>query len=479
MGENIDHAGFSKSEFDEFKDRLRRETASLMQSFRDQTLSSRGKSMGLELETWLVDDQFSPAPDNDRFLQLLNRKEVVPELSRYNVEINSNPLPIDGTCLSRAEADLREIWEKITACAAKMNRKMMIIGSLPTLTDDMLGPASMSDRERYRALNQQIIRQRKEKPVHVLIEGEDTLDLVHTDVMLEAATTSMQLHLQAEPEMMARYYNASLIASSISAAVAANTPYLFRKSLWSESRIPLFEKSLQLPGFFDCDGEVIGRVTFGHGYVRQSLLEIFLENLDAYPVLLPVLFDEERERLKHLHLHNGSIWRWNRPIIETGSDGQPHLRVEHRVPAAGPTLADTVANAGLFLGLAHHLAVQEVPPESQLPFQALRRDFYEAARHGPDARIHWPGIDGTLTIRELLEDGLLRIAAEGLQDLGVEQEEADWYVGKIIGERIKNRRTGSQWQRQWMATRNGNFADMTEVYYENQQQNIPVGQWTL
>jgi hypothetical protein len=57
-------------------------------------------------------------------------------------------------------------------------------------------------------------------------------------------------------------------------------------------------------------------------YARESILECFEANRTRYPVLLPAVMDEPPESLAHLRLHNGTIWRWNRPLI--GFDEQGH-----------------------------------------------------------------------------------------------------------------------------------------------------------
>jgi len=166
--------------------------------------------------------------------------------------------------------------------------------------------------------------------------------------MLEAAATSLQIHCQVNAEEAARHYNLSQILSAPMAAVAANSPYLFGKDLWDETRIPTFEQSVSVASFPDCSGQTIGRVSFGTGYARKSILEPFLENLDGFPILLPMVLDDDPSWLSHLRLQNGTIWRWTRPLIGLTKDGRPHIRLEHRVPSAGPSIADIVANIAFF-----------------------------------------------------------------------------------------------------------------------------------
>ena len=134
-----------------------------------------------------------------------------------------------------------------------------------------------------------------------------------------------------------RLYNAAQIAAGPLVAATANSPFLYGKSLWAETRIPAFEQSTKILGFPDPQGRHVLRVTLGTGYLRHSPLELFLENL-SYPTLLPMIADDDASRLPCLRLQNGTIWRWNRPIIGFDEDGAPHLRIEMRAMPSGRAL---------------------------------------------------------------------------------------------------------------------------------------------
>ncbi|MCB1819824.1 MAG: hypothetical protein KDI77_18060, partial [Gammaproteobacteria bacterium] len=209
--------------------------------------------------------------------------------------------------------------------------------------------SNISPLNRYYALNREVLRQRRGLPLRVDIEGRDHLVSEHCDVMLEAATTSFQIHLKAPAQFSRAYYNASIAASAPVLAAAGNAPFLFGKALWEETRIPLFEQAVVAPG--------PPRVSMGSGYATHSLYEVFEENLRVYEPLLPMAFDAAAKEFRHLRLHNGVIWRWNRPLVGFDADGAPHLRIEHRALPAGPTFVDMIANAAFYLGLAHALAV--------------------------------------------------------------------------------------------------------------------------
>jgi gamma-glutamyl:cysteine ligase YbdK (ATP-grasp superfamily) len=215
--------------------------------------------------------------------------------------------------------------------------------------------------------------------------------------MLEAATTSFQLHLKIHPRDAVHAYNAGIILSAPMVAATANSPYLFGHDLWDETRIPLFEQSVAVGGMADASHGPLRRVTFGSGYARESIMECFVENEQHYPVMLPMQFHDGLEQMSRLRLHNGTIWRWNRPLIGFDYDGIPHLRIEHRVVPGGPTIVDAIANAALFFGLMQVLIDAVEPAEPRIPFATARDNFYAAARYGLDARITWyDGEKGTL-----------------------------------------------------------------------------------
>jgi hypothetical protein len=282
-----------------------------------------------------------------------------------------------------------------------MGLQLQAIGILPTISQQQLVLRNMSQLQRYIALNQQILRLRGGRPIELHIEGEESLSLRHHDVMLEAATTSFQIHLQVDAGLAARYYNAAKIASAAVVAASANSPFLFGRQLWEETRIPLFEQAVSVGA-----SDRTNRVSFGFRYIDHSIFEVFESNLQRYPVLLPMCSEESPAALSHLRLHNGTIWRWNRPLIGFSADGRPHIRIEHRVVPAGPTHLDQFANAAFFYGLVTAFARAAVAPELRLPFDACRGNFYRAARQGLHAQVEW--LDGRRgSIGELAEEVLL------------------------------------------------------------------------
>jgi gamma-glutamyl:cysteine ligase YbdK (ATP-grasp superfamily) len=255
-------------------------------------------------------------------------------------------------------------------------------------------------------------------------------------------------------------------------AVSANSPYLFGHDLWDETRIPLFEQSISVGA-----SDLTKRVSFGIRYVYESLMENFQANLQRYPVLLPLLMDEAPEKLAHLRLHNGTIWRWNRPLIGFNGQGHPHLRIEHRVVPAGPSVNDAIANAAFFFGLVSGLADRYESPQDDMGFIRARSNFYNAARDGLQAEFFWFGWD-TLRADELIREQLLGVARAGLIRLGIEPASIEHWLG-IIEQRVVRGINGATWQRRWVARHGADFKALMEAYLEHQESGKPVHEWSV
>jgi len=357
-----------------------------------------------------------------------------------------------------------------------MQLHLLMIGTLPTLELSSLNLDNMSNMNRYRVLNEQILHSRG-KPIHLDIVGNEHLKFDHDDVMLESATTSFQIHTQLPLDMAHHFYNASIIASAPMVALCANAPYLFGKDLWHESRIPLFEQAIETGGYQGAAQGPLRRVSFGSGYARQSICECFLENLEHFPVLLPEKFTSDPAAFAHLRLHNGTIWRWNRPLVGFDPDGTPHIRIEHRTPAAGPTIIDTIANATFYYGLTKNLCDEIIKRGISLPFAQAKDNFYQAARFGLDSNIIWFS-EKKQRLQDLLKSELVVRAEKGLKSLGVNHADIDTYLD-IIKNRIDNKQNGSQWQRQFMNKYQADFQTMTRHYWQKQCTDQPVSEWSL
>lgn len=478
MGQDIKDSHFSPADFARFESALSSETDILRGLFRDRGFTDAHPVAGYELETWLVDDDFDPYPCNDRFLERLDdslSKWIVPELARFNIELNARPWDLRGDVLTRVVDELGDTWKRAARTASELEARLVMIGILPTVQRSQLTPDSMSDRDRYRALNEQVFLMRGGEPVHLHIEGVETLDMHHDDVMLESAATSLQVHIQVRQHQAAAYYNAAQVLAAPMVAATGNSPFFLGKDLWAETRIPVFEQSVNTRNRREGRYRTPARVTFGHQYVQESLLELFNENLERFPVLLPFCNDDEEAFLYHLRLQNGTIWRWNRPLIGVDVDGSPHLRIEHRVIGAGPTVLDTVANAAMFWGLVHALAEDDRDWRDALPFAEARDNFYRCARLGLSADIRWLG-GHTGPVRTLLLDTLLPAARRGLLGLDVNEADVDRFIG-IVERRVDGSRTGAQWQRDYARRHGRDMAALMREYWRQQESGNAVADW--
>ena len=473
MGKEIEQTTFSAEQTAQFAERLEQETETLDRWCAEGGVSETGYVGGFELEAWLLDHNFFPLPRNEEYLKRLDYSLVVPELSRFNVELNGTPQSLKGGALRRLEEELNETWRHCLAVAKDFEATMMMIGILPTVREQDLSLKNISSRNRYHALNREVLRMRGGKPMELSIEGEESLALTHNDVMLEAATTSFQIHLQPPASEISRHMNASMIMSGPMVALAANSPLLFGKSLWAETRIPLFEQSVATG---DAEHPERARVTFGSGYLTDNPVDFFRENVERHPPLLPTLFDNSDE-LMHLRLQNGTIWRWNRLLVGFDELKIPHLRIEHRPVPAGPTIADMLANAAVYYGAVHFLARLREPPEADLPFTTAKDNFYRAARDGLDARLTW--LDGSeIDVRALLADEILHMAREGLVLLEIDEEDIERYIG-IVRARTDSGQNGAAWQRAHAEKCGRDFYRLTADYFALQRSGAPVHEWPL
>ncbi|MBV2091449.1 MAG: glutamate--cysteine ligase [Candidatus Thiodiazotropha sp. (ex Ctena orbiculata)] len=472
MGQEITSSNFTEADIAEFQRRLIVETRLLESWFKEGVFDSHGDLCGLELEACILNQAGEPAPLNQQLLAGLDDQFVVPELATFNVEINTTPRRLQADALDRMFEELQGIWRECNGQAESLSARMGMVGILPSLRQADLSLENMSPLNRYRALNDQVFKLRRGQPVELHIDGRETLDLCHDDVMLESAATSFQIHLQVAANQAAKLYNLSKIVSAPMVALSANSPYLFGRSLWDETRIPLFEQSISVGA-----SDLTKRVSFGIRYLYQSMMENFSANLQRYPVLLPRLMDEPVERLAHLRLHNGTIWRWNRPLIGFNEQQQPHLRIEHRVVPAGPTLPDMIANAAFYFGLVTGLAEQYQQPEREMGFIRARSNFYQAARFGLQSQLYWFGWQ-SIPADRLIAEQLLPIAKRGLRSLNIDPLSVEHWLG-IVEARVKRGINGAGWQKQWVANYGLDMQGLTLAYLERQESGKPVHEWSV
>ncbi|MCB0412989.1 MAG: hypothetical protein KDD50_01565 [Bdellovibrionales bacterium] len=473
MGLEVEKVDFKNEDFLNFFYSLEKESLLLKNWIENKSLSEKGHSLGTELETWIVDQNKQPNDINLKLLSHMNNHQMVPELSKYNVEINGTPHFLSEHVFSEMGAELQNLLHQLHRGAENFNSSILTVGILPTLKKSSLSPSAMTPYKRYMALNDALIRLKQTQSFQVHVSGKDIFRSYEKNIMLASAATSFQFQWKIPFSLSRRVINALQILTPASVALSANSPFVFKNQLWQESRIPIFEHSVVGAPHL---GQLKRRASFGSGYIHESVFEYFLENLLHFPILLPVQFDSPLEELAHLNLHNGTIWRWNRPIIGFDRDGTPHVRVEHRAMSSGPTIDDSLATMAFVMGASMALAHTPFPYEHQLPYSLLVRNFYNAARKGLTSKQSWVG-GNQVDLYKLIKEVLIPLSVEGLKMMNIDAGEIEYYIYEIIHQRVKSMQTGADWQINFINKTN-NFKKLTEVYYENQISNKPVHTWT-
>jgi len=449
MGEEVTQQEFSRADRTEHREKVRRCLDVFARMLRESRFDADDPMTGLEVELNLIDPAGDPALRSEEILAAIADPDFQTELGQFNLEINVPPRRLAGGGLGAFEDGLRSSLNDAEAAAADLGAHLVMVGILPTLGEGHMSPAALTPSPRYRLLSDQILAARGEDIV-IDIHGAERLRTSADSIVPEAACTSTQLHIQVSPEQFPAYWNASQAIAGVQLAIGANSAYLLGKELWQETRIPLFEQATDTRSEELKAQGVRPRVWFGERWAT-SIFDLFEENVRYFPALLPVTEDEDplevlesgrTPELSELRLHNGTIYRWNRPVYDV-VDGQPHLRVENRVLAAGPTVIDTMANAAFYFGLARALAEHERPLWSQMSFSAAEENFHTAARHGMESQVYWPGV-GQVAASELVLRRLLPMAHEGLRAWGVAAEESDRLLG-VIEQRCLAGVTGAGW----------------------------------
>jgi gamma-glutamyl:cysteine ligase YbdK (ATP-grasp superfamily) len=490
MGTEVDLQEFTRSDRTRHREKVRRCLDVFARMLRESRFDVEDPMTGMEIEFNLVDDEGRPALKGTEALEAIADPHFQTELAQFNIEINVLPRRLGARGVTGFEDDLRRSLNQAESKASEVKAHMVMIGILPTLEDGHFSPGTISPNPRYKLLSDQILAARGEDLV-IDIQGVERLQTTSESIMPEAACTSTQLHTQVSPDNFAAYWNASQAVSGIQLAVGANSPYLLGKQLWAETRIPLFEQATDTRSEELKEQGVRPRVWFGERWIT-SIFDLFEENVRYFPALLPVTDDEDplevlesggTPSLSELKLHNGTIYRWNRPVYDV-VEGVPHLRVENRVLGAGPTVIDTMANAAFYFGLVRTLAEDDRPLWSRMSFSAAEENFHVAAQHGIDARIYWPGV-GEVDATELVLRRLLPMAAEGLGRWGVDSDEVGRLLG-IIEQRCVQRRNGASWYVDKVAVHEGAGADRVEAlrltlqdYRQLMHANEPVHTWPV
>jgi CBS domain-containing protein len=407
------------------------------------------RRIGAEQEVFLVDSAGAPAPIAMDVIDRLQDPHFTTELALFNLEINVAPVLLENDCLSEMAATLESLLARVVDAARVQGADAVLAGILPTLRASDLVAKNLTPRPRYREMDRAVSA--GHRPFQIHIRALDDLRLTRESLIVESGNCSFQVHLQVGPDEFPRIYNAAQAFAAPVLAAATNSPLLLGKRLWHETRIALFQQAADMRGP-DTGRTIVPRVTFGRRWVERSALEIYREDIARYRPILRDEDDAERpievlERggtpnLSALRLHNGTVWRWNRPCYGI-TDGRPHLRIENRILPSGPTIEDEIGNAALWLGLVRGAIGRDLDVTRRMDFEAAHGNFIAAARLGLDAQLHW--FDGrTVPADRLLLDELIPFAYDGLRTAGVSSADVDRFLG-VVARRVATRRTGSRW----------------------------------
>lgn len=489
MGRDVASVTISGEDRRRYREKVRRCLDVLARMLGESQFDFERPHIGLEIELNLIDSLGDPLMRNADVLKAIADPAWATELGQFNLEINIPPRELGGESTGELETEVREHLRHADDRAREVGGRLLMIGILPTLRRADIGEETLSANARYKMLNDQIFAARGEE-MRIDIGGAEPLHMHADTIIPEAACTSVQFHLQVSPDQFGAYWNAAQAIAGAQVAVGANSPFLFGHQLFHETRITLFEQATDTrPDELKTQG-VRPRVWFGERWIT-SVFDLFEENTRYFPSLLP-LCDEEDPRkiledggipeLGELTLHNGTIYRWNRPIYAVVK-GRPHLRIENRVLPAGPTVADVVANGAFYYGIIRMLAEADRPVWTRMSFATAEENLHRAARDGLDATLYWPGV-GEVPAAELVLRKLLPLAHEGLDRWGVDPARRDRLLG-IIERRCVTGRTGAAWQiatvdsieRSSGASRHDALRMMTRAYAHNMRENAPVHTW--
>lgn len=491
MGQDIEPRVFTREDRASFRRKLRRSLDACERMLAESAFDTSGSSTGFEIELNLVDREAEPALRSTEILANLDDIAFQTELAKFNLEVNIAPRRLSDGGMKEFEDEVHARLVAASEICDQLGVRLVMVGILPTVTSAYMNLDTLSPNARYMLLNEQIFAARGED-IRIEIDGIERLVMMADSVAPESACTSTQLHIQTSPEAFPSYWNAAQAMAGAQVAICANAPFLFGRELWRETRIKLFEQAIDTRSPELSRQGVRPRVWFGERWI-DSAYDLFEENSQYFTPLLPVCEQEDpldvleqggTPRLAELRLHNGTVYRWNRPVYDVVA-GRPHLRVENRVLSSGPSLVDTLANSAFFFGLVRRLAEDDRPVWTQFSFAAAHENFHSGAIHGMDAELYWPGV-GVVDAPELVLRRLLPLAHEGLDRWKVDPAQRDRLLG-VIEQRCASRQNGAAWQakmfhriyEQGSLDRPGALRAMTQRYIDHMSANIPVHSWPL
>jgi len=470
VGLEVHKSNYNEDDYQQFQELWLEELSFVNALFDTPHSFSEEKKVGYELEACLLDSAHEPAPLNFAILDDLDSDEFANELAKYDLEINGAVFALDATTPDKLNQDLMDKWQTLQASASKFNTHLGLFGVLPNLRKEHFERERyQSQMKRYSLFSKRIYEMRQES-LDLLFHGADEIALSRNDVMSEALCTSLQIHFQIPFSQSVEYYHAALIASVVMVGVSANSSLVLGKRAWHESRIPIFEQAVDSRDQARREQGDIKRVHFAQNYI-DSWQELFAQN-QHFRVILPDVMDHPKERLYHFNMHNGTIWRWVRPIMGKDQKGKWTLRMELRALPAGPTLIDTEANLWFMLGLIEALVNLNIDLTS-LPFDSLKDDFYRIAKYGMDATFHEPKTHQKITLSKWLEQEGIALAKSALERLGLENIEH--YIDIIQGRLEQN---GATWQLAHYE-KHQNIQKLMEDYMQNFKNDTPIHRWSL
>ncbi|MDH3208061.1 MAG: CBS domain-containing protein [Gemmatimonadota bacterium] len=486
-GENAAGVHVGPEETRAFTKALLRDLRAFEAMLEGELFESGVRRIGAEQEMFLVNEGWRPAPVA---LELLDRlgEPYTTELALYNLEANLSPRLLEGTCFSELESELAAVVDRARSAARDIGAEVVLTGILPTLLRSDVTIDNITPRERYYALNEALTKLRGGEPHRLRIEGIDELHIEDDSVILESCNTSFQVHLQVGAAEFAKVYNVAQVVAAPVMAAAVNSPILFGKNLWEETRIALFQQSVDARSGTLHVRELSPRVRFGDGWLRESVIELFQEDVARFRVLLAIEVDDPMEalrtggtpKLQALQLHNSTVYRWNRPCYGI-TDGTPHLRIECRVLPAGPSVLDEVANAAFWSGLVLGSLEEYGDVSSRIDFADAKANFLASARHGLEAGFRW--LDGrTVGARRLILEEALPLARSGLASTGVRPEDIERYLD-VIERRVDSGSTGARWVMRSLGgmksqgTKAERLAAVTAAMIARQCSELPCHEW--
>lgn len=449
--------------------------------------------IGAEQEMVLVDKKtFKPKTNAMEALDILkDKKWVETELAKFNLEINLDPTELKGKCFANLEKETVKKLDFIRKKIKKLKTSYVLTGILPTLVKTDLDLKNLTPKKRYIALMESINQQLSGTAYELKISGIDDLMIKHDSPLLEACNTSFQVHLQVEAKKFVGYYNIAQALAGPCMAISANSPLVFGRRLWHESRIAMFQQAVDTRTTHDHMRETSPRVNFGNAWLKESILEIYKEDIAQFkPLISPDIKEDSLHMVSNgkvpslsaLQVHNSTVYRWNRPCYGISPNGKPHLRIENRVLPSGPSVIDEVANACFWIGAMEGMYLEYGDNIHELmDFEDVRDNFMKGAQFGIDTTFNWIG-DKKISATKLVLKQLIPLAEKGLKSHNVSSKDINKYLS-IIKQRAKLHTNGARWLLRGYSSltkktsKDEALTVLTHCIIENQKTNKPVHQW--